>query len=82
MKRRVVVTGYGLVTPCGNDAPSTWEALMNGTSGAGYIKKFDTEKFNVKIACEVKDFNEQDYLERKEARRMGALTHFAIAASD
>ena len=55
---------------------------MNGTSGAGYIKKFDTEKFNVKIACEVKDFNEQDYLERKEARRMGAFTHFAIAASD
>ena len=82
MKRRVVVTGFGLVTPCGNDVPSTWDALMNGVSGADYIKKFDTEDFNVKIACEVRDFNEQDYLEKKEARRMGAFTHFAIAASD
>jgi len=82
MKRRVVVTGFGLVTPCGNDVPTTWDALMNGVSGADYIKKFDTEDFNVKIACEVKGFNEQDYLEKKEARRMGAFTHFAIAASD
>ncbi|NNF00391.1 MAG: beta-ketoacyl-ACP synthase II [Pyrinomonadaceae bacterium] len=82
MKRRVVVTGFGLVTPCGNDVSTTWDALMNGVSGADYIKKFDTEKFNVKIACEVKGFNEQDYLDRKEARRMGAFTHFAIAASD
>ena len=82
MKRRVVVTGLGLVTPCGNDVPTTWEALKRGESGADYIKKFDTEKFDVKFACEVKNFDAEDFLERKEARRMGAFTHFAVAASD
>jgi 3-oxoacyl-[acyl-carrier-protein] synthase II len=82
MKRRVVVTGLGLVTPCGNDVASTWAALKRSESGADYIKKFDTEKFSVKFACEVKDFDPLNYLEKKEARRMGAFTHFAIAASD
>ncbi|HEY8559891.1 MAG TPA: beta-ketoacyl-ACP synthase II [Pyrinomonadaceae bacterium] len=82
MKRRVVVTGLGLVTPVGNDVPTTWEALKRGESGADQIKKFDTEKFDVKFACEVKNFSADDFLEKKEARRMGAFTHFAIAASD
>lgn len=82
MKRRVVITGLGLVTPCGNDVPTTWEALKKGESGADYIKKFDTEKFSVKFACEVKNFDALDFLDRKEARRMGAFSHFAIAASD
>jgi 3-oxoacyl-[acyl-carrier-protein] synthase II len=82
MKRRVVVTGLGLVTPCGNDVATTWEALKRGESGADYIKKFDTEKFSVKFACEVKNFDPLNYLEKKEARRMGAFTHFAIAAAD
>ena len=82
MKRRVVVTGLGLVTPCGNSVSQTWDALMRGESGADYITKFDTEKFDVKFACEVKNFNAEDHLEKKEARRMGAFTHFAIAASD
>lgn len=82
MKRRVVVTGLGLVTPNGNDVPTTWDALKRGQSGADLIKKFDTEKFDVKFACEVKNFSAEDYLEKKEARRMGAFTHFAIAASD
>ncbi len=82
MKRRVVVTGLGLVTPNGHDVPTTWEALKRGESGADYIKRFDTEKFDVKFACEVKDFNAEDYLDRKEARRMGAFTHFAIVAAD
>ncbi len=82
MKRRVVVTGLGLVTPCGNDVPTTWRAMMNGESGADYIKKFDTERYSVKFACEVKDFDPLNFLERKEARRMGAFTHFALAASD
>lgn len=82
MKRRVVVTGLGLVTPVGNDVPTTWDALMRGESGADQIKKFDTEKFDVKFACEVKNFSAEDFLEKKEARRMGAFTHFAIAASD
>ncbi|MFN6964891.1 MAG: beta-ketoacyl-ACP synthase II [Pyrinomonadaceae bacterium] len=82
MKRRVVVTGLGLVTPCGNDVPSTWQALMKGENGADYIKKFDTENFPVKFACEVKHFDPLNFLDKKEARRMGAFTHFAIAASD
>jgi 3-oxoacyl-[acyl-carrier-protein] synthase II len=82
MKRRVVVTGLGLVTPCGNDVESTWSALLRGESGVDYIKKFDTEKFSVKFAAEVKNFDPLNFLEKKEARRMGAFTHFAIAASD
>lgn len=82
MKRRVVVTGLGLVTPCGNDVPSTWSAMMNGENGADYIKKFDPEKFSVQFACEVKDFDPLNFLDKKEARRMGAFTHFALAASD
>lgn len=82
MKRRVVVTGLGLVTACGNNVADTWSALKEGKSGADYISRFDTEKFDVKFACEVKNFNPENYLEKKEARRMGAFTHFAIAASD
>ncbi len=82
MKRRVVVTGFGLVTPCGNDVETTWSALLRGESGVDYIKKFDTEKYSVKIAAEVKNFDPLNFLEKKEARRMGAFTHFAIAASD
>ncbi len=82
MKRRVVVTGLGLVTPCGNDVPSTWSALMQGKSGAGPIEKFDPTDFSVRFACEVKGFDPLNFLDKKEARRMGAFTHFALAASD
>ncbi|MGI8669493.1 MAG: beta-ketoacyl-[acyl-carrier-protein] synthase II, partial [Aridibacter sp.] len=82
MKRRVVVTGLGLVTALGNDVPTTWDAIPKGESGADYIKKFDTEDYNVKFACEVKNFDEQDFMDKKEARRMGAFSHFAVAASD
>ena len=82
MRRRVVVTGLGLVTAVGNDVPTTWRAVMNGENGADYIKRFDTEKFSVKFACEVKDFDPLSFLDKKEARRMGAFTHFALAASD
>lgn len=82
MKRRVVVTGLGLVTPVGNDVPATWDALMRGVSGADEIKKFDPTGFSARFACEVKDFDPLNFVEKKEARRMGAFTHFAIAASD
>lgn len=82
MRRRVVVTGLGVVTAIGNDVPSTWDALMNGVSGAASIKRFDAEKFPVKFACEVKDFDPLSFLDKKEARRMGQFTHFALAASD
>ena len=82
MKRRVVVTGLGSVTACGNDVPTTWGALMNGENGADYIKKFDAERYSVKFACEVKGFDPLSFLDKKEARRMGAFTHFALAAAD
>jgi 3-oxoacyl-[acyl-carrier-protein] synthase II len=76
-----VVTGIGLVTPVGNSVEDTWTALMAGRSGADYIKKFDAEKFSVRFACEVKDFDPLKYIEKKEARKMGAFIHYAIAAS-
>lgn len=81
MNRRVVVTGLGLVTPVGNSVETTWAALVKGRSGADYIKKFDAEKFPVRFACEVKDFDPLNYVEKKEARKMGAFIHYAIAAS-
>jgi len=82
MKRRVVVTGLGLVTAVGNDVPTTWTALMNGESGAADITKFDASAYASKFACEVKGFDALSFLDKKEARRMGAFTHFALAASD
>jgi len=82
LKRRVVVTGLGLVTPVGNSVEVTWSALMKGQSGVDFIKKFDTEKFSVKFAAEVKDFDPLNYVEKKEARKMGAFIHYAIAAAD
>jgi 3-oxoacyl-[acyl-carrier-protein] synthase II len=82
LKRRVVVTGLGLITPVGNSVEATWSALMQGRSGVDFIKKFDVEKFPVKFAAEVKDFDPLTYVEKKEARKMGAFIHYAIAASD
>jgi 3-oxoacyl-[acyl-carrier-protein] synthase II len=82
LKRRVVVTGLGLVTPVGNTVADTWSALMAGRSGVGFLKKFDTEKFSVKIGAEVKNFDPLNFVEKKEARKMGAFIHYAIAASD
>ncbi|HEX5708138.1 MAG TPA: beta-ketoacyl-ACP synthase II [Pyrinomonadaceae bacterium] len=82
MQRRVVVTGLGLVTPCGHTVADTWSAMMAGRSGVEYIRKFDTEKFSVKIAAEVKDFDPLKFIEKKEARKMGAFIHYAIAAAD
>jgi 3-oxoacyl-[acyl-carrier-protein] synthase II len=82
MKRRVVVTGLGLVTPIGNSVADTWGAILRGESGADIIQKFDPERFPVKFACEVKNFDPLNFLDKKEARRMGAFTHYAIAASD
>ena len=81
MTRRVVITGLGLVTPVGNTVADTWAALMSGRSGADYIKKFDAEKFSVRFACEVKNFDPLTFIAKKEARKMGAFIHYAIAAS-
>jgi 3-oxoacyl-[acyl-carrier-protein] synthase II len=80
--RRVVVTGLGLITPLGNNVADTWSALSHGQSGMGPITKFDTEKFSVKFAAEVKNFDPLNFVEKKEARKMGPFTHYAVAASD
>ena len=82
MNRRVVVTGLGLVTPIGHTVKDTWDALLRGRSGVDYIQKFDTEKFSVKFAAEVKDFDPLKWIEKKEARKMGAFIHYAVAAGD
>jgi 3-oxoacyl-[acyl-carrier-protein] synthase II len=81
LTRRVVITGLGLVTPVGNTVEDTWTALMNGRSGADYIKKFDAERFSVKFACEVKNFDPLTFIAKKEARKMGAFIHYAVVAS-
>ncbi|MFS0635984.1 beta-ketoacyl-ACP synthase II [Mesobacillus foraminis] len=81
MKKRVVVTGIGAVTPSGNDALTTWENIKNGVSGIGALTKFDTERYNVRLAGEVKDFAPEKYMDAKEAKRMGRFTQFAVAAS-
>ena len=81
MARRVVVTGLGLITPVGNSVEATWTALMSGRNGVDFIKKFDTEKFSVKFAAEIKDFDPLKFIAKKEARKMGAFIHYAIAAA-
>lgn len=79
---RVVVTGLGAVTPVGNTVAATWEAVLAGTSGAGPITKFDASNFKVQFACEVKDFDVSQYLDRKAARRVDLFTQYAIASTD
>ncbi len=81
MRRRVVVTGLGAVTPVGNDVATMWRALLAGTSGAGTITKFDPEHFRVRFACEVKGFDPLQYMDRKEAKRADVYTQYAVAAS-
>jgi 3-oxoacyl-[acyl-carrier-protein] synthase II len=80
-QRRVVVTGLGLLSPLGLNAESSWEALINGTSGIDKITQFDTENFDVKIAGEVKGFNADDYIEKKEQKKMARFIHLAMAAT-
>lgn len=80
--RRVVITGMGAITPLGNDVETFWKNLSAGQSGAGLITHFDTSKFKTRFACEVKDFEVEKYLERKEARKTDSVTHYAIAAVD
>lgn len=80
--RRVVVTGLGALTPIGNTIPEYWEALVNGKSGAAPITYFDTEKFKTKFACELKNFEATNFMDRKEARKMDKFTQYALVASD
>jgi len=81
MKRRVVVTGLGMITPVGNDVATTWRSLIDGKSGAAPITKFDASNFPVRFACEVKGFDPLQYMERKEAKRADLYTQYAVAAS-
>jgi 3-oxoacyl-[acyl-carrier-protein] synthase II len=81
MKRRVVVTGLGAITPVGNDVATTWRALQQGVSGASGITKFDPSTFPVRFACEVKGFDPLKTMERKEAKRADLYTQYAAAAS-
>lgn len=80
--KRVVVTGLGALTPIGNSIQEYWDGLVNGKSGAAPITYYDTEKHKTKFACEVKNFNIEDYMDRKESRRLDKFSHYAIAASD
>jgi 3-oxoacyl-[acyl-carrier-protein] synthase II len=77
----VVVTGLGLVTPVGNDVPTSWTAVLSGRSGIGPITQFDTTGFKVHIAGEVKDFDPTRYVDKQVARRMDRVLHFAVAAT-
>ena len=79
--RRVVVTGIGALTPIGNSAQAYWEGLSNGVSGAAPITKFDAEKFRTKFACELKGFNVNEHLDRKEARKMDPFTQYAMVVA-
>jgi 3-oxoacyl-[acyl-carrier-protein] synthase II len=80
MKRRVVVTGLGLVTPVGIGVEQTWEALCAGKSGAGEITHFDASAYSTRIAAEVKDFKPQDFIPKKDAKRVEPFIAFALAA--
>ena len=80
--KRVVITGVGTVNPLGNSVDEFWKNLKNGVSGAGYITKFDPSKHKTQFACELKDFNSEQYIERKEARKYDLYTQYAIVSAD
>ena len=79
--KRVVVTGIGAVTPLGNTAAETWQNMLNGVSGAAPITHFDASKFKTQFACEVKDFNPEQFIDRKEARKMDPYCQYAYSAA-
>lgn len=80
--RRVVVTGLGALTPIGNTLQAYWDGLSNGVSGAAPITQFDASKFKTQFACEVKNFDPTEFIDKKEARRMDRFTQFAIVTTD
>ncbi len=80
--KRVVVTGLGALTPIGNTVEEYWNGLLNGVSGAAPITRFDTEKFKTKFACEVKNFVAEDYLDKKEARKLDPFVQYALVSTE
>src|SRR5512134_3628453 len=81
LKRRVVVTGVGMITPVGNDTETTWEGLINGKSGIGPITQFEDKAIPCQIAGEVKGFEPETYIEPKEIKKMDRFIHLALGAS-
>jgi len=81
IKRRVVITGIGAVTPVGNDAETAWQNIIRGKSGIGPLTRVNKDEFPAKVAAEVKDFNPEDFLDKKDARKMDRFTHFAVASA-
>jgi 3-oxoacyl-[acyl-carrier-protein] synthase II len=82
MRKRVVITGVGVITPLGTGVEKTWPALLEGRSGISKITHFDASEMPVQIAGEVRDFNPEDYIEPKEIRKMDRFIHLAVAASE
>jgi len=80
--KRVVVTGIGALTPIGNNAKEFWDGLLEGKSGAAPITRFDTTKFKTQFACEIKNLQVEDFIDRKELRRMDRCTHLGLIAAD
>ena len=81
--RRVVITGIGMITPLGHDAPSSWEALLAGTNGGGPITHFEVDdRFATRIACEIRDFDPSGHLNKREMRRYDRFAQFAVVAAD
>ncbi|MCG1010038.1 beta-ketoacyl-ACP synthase II [Salinicoccus sp. ID82-1] len=81
-KRRVVITGIGALTPIGNSAPETWENALKGVNGVDKITRIDNSEYNVHVAGELKNFDIENYMDKKEARRMDRFTQYAMVASD
>ncbi|MBN4076429.1 beta-ketoacyl-ACP synthase II [Gemmatimonas aurantiaca] len=81
MSRKVVITGLGWVTPLGNDVDSVWQALLDGKSGVGPVTRFDASAFSTRVAAEVKDFNPEEFISKKEVRRMDLSEQYAVVAS-
>ena len=79
--KRVVVTGVGAITPLGHNVADTWAAILAGKSGAAPITHFNTEKFKTHFACEVKDFDPKEFIDRKEANKMDLYTQYAVVAA-
>lgn len=80
-KRRVVVTGVGMITPLGNDVDTTWKGILEGKSGIGPLTRLNADEFPVKVAAEVKDFNPELFMDKTDARKMDRFTQYAVASA-
>ena len=79
--KRVVVTGLGAITPIGNTVAEYWDGLIHGKSGAAPIQQYDASKFKTQFACEVKNFNVEDFIDKKEARKLDQFSQYAMVSA-